>query len=148
MSDSDNEEKNEFTIDIERLENYKFKVEFDKDSMGSLMTDESEEVGGDEEGPNPSRLLAASSLNCLMASLIFCLEKKRVDLESIKGHVKGTVERVDGRLRVTKLEVTIKPEVDSTDKQKLEKCREIFEDYCVVTQSIRSGIDVEVEVEV
>ncbi len=142
------EDKNEFTIEIERLEDYRFKIEFDKESMGELITDESEEAGGDEEGPNPSRLLAASSLNCLMASLIFCLKKKRVDLKSLKGKITGTVERVDGRLRVTKLEAMIKPEIDSADKQKLEKCEEIFEDYCVVTQSIRNGIDVEVEVEV
>jgi len=145
---SSEEEKNEFTIDIERLEDYKFRVEFDKESMGDLLTDESEDAGGDEEGPNPSRLLAASSLNCLMASLTFCLKKKRVDLKSLKGSVTGTVERVDGRLRVTKLEAKIRPEVDTEDKKKLEKCEEIFEDYCVVTQSIRNGIDVDVEVEV
>jgi len=145
---SDDKDKNEFTIDIERLEDYRFRVEFDKESMGELMTDETEEAGGDETGPNPSRLLAASSLNCLMASLIFCMKKKRVELESLSGSVTGTIERVDGRLRVTGLEATIRPEVDSADEQKLEKCKEIFEDYCVVTQSIRNGIDVDVEVEV
>ncbi len=145
---SSDEDKNEFTIDIERLEDYKFRVEFDKDSMGELLTDESEEAGGDEEGPNPTRLLAASTLNCLMASLTFCLDKKRVDLKSLKGSVTGIIERVEGRLRITKLEASIRPEVNIGDKEKLEKCLDIFEDYCVVTQSIRNGIDVEVEVEV
>lgn len=145
---SKDKDKNEFTIDIERLEDYKFKVDFDKESMGELLTDESEEAGGDETGPNPSRLLAASSLNCLMASLTFCLKKKRVDLNSLRGSVTGTIERIDGRLRVTRLDAKIIPEVDKTDKEKLEKCLDIFEDYCVVTQSIRNGIDVDVEVEV
>ncbi|MBS3781705.1 MAG: OsmC family protein [Candidatus Thermoplasmatota archaeon] len=147
MSKNSAEDKNEFTIDIERLEDYKFRVEFDKETMGELVTDESEEAGGDETGPNPSRLLAVSSLNCLMASLVFCLKKKRVELDSLKGSVTGTIERIDGRLRVTRLDVTIKPEIDSADKKKLKKCVDIFEDYCVVTQSIRKGIDVEVEVE-
>ncbi|MFW6064738.1 MAG: OsmC family protein [Candidatus Natronoplasma sp.] len=145
---SRDKDKNEFTIDIERLEDYKFKVDFDKESMGELLTDESEEAGGDETGPNPSRLLAASSLNCLMASLTFCLKKKRVELDSLQGSVTGTIERIDGRLRVTRLDAKIIPEVDKTDKEKLEKCLDIFEDYCVVTQSIRNGIDVDVEVEV
>jgi len=34
------------------------------------------------------------------------------------------------------------------DKEKLKKCVDIFENYCVVTQSIRNGIDVNVDVEV
>lgn len=135
----------QFTFEIERLEDYKFNVKFDKESMGELMTDETEEVGGDEEGPNPGRLLAASTLNCLMASLVFCLKKKKVDIASMKGEVTGTIERVDKRLRLTHLDVSIDPEVN--DKEKLEGCIDIFEDYCIVTQSIRNGIDVNVEVE-
>ena len=139
---------NEFTIDVERLDNYKFKVKFDKESMGEIITDETEEVGGEGEGPNPSRLLAASTLNCLMASLTFCLKKKKVDLSSLKGEVTGTIERVDKRLRVTEFDVNIYPSVDEEDKEKLKKCVDIFENYCVVTQSIRNGIDVNVDVEV
>ena len=138
----------EFTIDVDRLEDYKFKVNFDKESMGEIITDETEDVGGKGEGPNPSRLLAASTVNCLMASLTFCLKKKKVDLSSLKGEVTGKIERVDKRLRVTELDVKIYPGVDEKDKEKLKKCIDIFEDYCVVTQSIRNGIDVNVDVEV
>lgn len=138
----------EFTLDLERLENYKFKVKFDKESMGEMITDETRGVGGDGEGPNPSRLLAAATANCLMASLIFCLKKKKVELNDLKGEVTATVERVDKRLRITGLDVNIHPDIDEDDKDKLEKCLDIFEDYCVVTQSIRNGIDVNVDVEV
>ncbi len=137
-----------FTIDVERLDDYKFKVKFDKESMGEIITDETEEVGGKGEGPNPSRLLAASTLNCLMASLTFCLKKKKVELGDLKGEVTGKIERVDKRLRVTELDVDIYPDVDEEDKEKLKKCVDIFENYCVVTQSIRNGIDVNVDVEV
>jgi len=139
---------NGFTIDVERLDDYKFKVKFDKESMGEIITDETEEVGGKGEGPNPSRLLAASTLNCLMASLTFCLKKKKVELSDLKGEVTGKIERVDKRLRVTELDVDIYPDVDDEDKEKLKKCVDIFENYCVVTQSIRNGIDVNVDVEV
>ena len=142
------EMSSEFTIDLERLENYKFKVKFDNESMGEIITDETRGVGGDGEGPNPSRLLAASTANCLMASLIFCLKKKKVELNDLKGEVTATVERVDKRLRITGLDVNIHPDIDEDDKDKLEKCLDIFEDYCVVTQSIRNGIDVNVDVEV
>ncbi|MGM0404871.1 MAG: OsmC family protein [Thermoplasmatota archaeon] len=140
-------ENSSIKVEMENLEGYKFKAKFDKESMGEIITDETEEVGGDEEGPNPGRLLAAASLNCLMASLIFCLKKKRVDLKSLKGEIEGTVERIDGRLRITHLDVHIFPGVREDDKHKLEKCVDIFEDYCIVTQSIRNGIDVDVKIE-
>ncbi len=140
-------DKKQFEVDIENIEDYKFNVKFDKESMGEIITDETEEVGGGEEGPPPSRLLAAATLNCLMASLKFCLDKKRVDIKSLKGKVTGTIERVDKRLRVTKLDVDIQPGVDEEDKKKLEQCVDIFESYCVVTESVRNGIDVDVNVE-
>ncbi|MFW6040490.1 MAG: OsmC family protein [Thermoplasmatota archaeon] len=139
--------ENELIVEIERIKNYKFKLEFDKESMGEVITDETKSVGGDEEGPNPSRLLAGATLNCLMASLIFCLNKKRVELKSMRGKVTGTVNRVDKRLRVTDLKAEIYPEINEKDKEKLEACKKIFEDYCVVTQSVKNGINVNVEVE-
>lgn len=150
MSESDEgNDGNDFQVTIERLENYQFKISFDKDGMEDLLTDETEEVGGEEEGPNPSRLLAASVLNCLAASLTFCLKKKRLDISSLKGEVTGKTERIDGRLRVTELNVNINPVLaDAADEEKLKRCIDIFEDYCVVTQSVRKGIDIEVEVEV
>ncbi|MBS3816557.1 MAG: OsmC family protein [Candidatus Thermoplasmatota archaeon] len=148
MSGDDEQEEMNFFLEIERIEDYRFKVDFDKESMGEIITDETEEVGGHEEGPNPGRLLAASTLNCLMASLTFCLKKKRVDLGDLEGKIEGTIQRVDGRLRITQLNAEIRPEVDDDDKEKLEKCIEMFEDYCIVTQSIRNGIEVNVDVEV
>lgn len=140
-------DKQQFDIEIKNIEDYRFEVKFDKESMGQIMTDETEDVGGDGQGPSPSRLLAAATLNCLMASLKFCLDKKRVGMSSLKGKVTVTIERVDKRLRVTKLDVDIRPEIDEEDREKLMQCVDIFENYCVVTESVRNGIDVDVNVE-
>lgn len=137
--------ENEFKLDIERLEGYKFRVDFGKESMGELITDETEDVGGSEEGPNPSRLLAASVINCLMASLTFCLKKKGLSTDSMKGEVTGRIERVDKRLRVTELDVEIEAEID--EEEKAQQCLDIFEDYCVVTQSVKNSVDVNVDVQ-
>lgn len=32
------------------------------------------------------------------------------------------------------------------DEGRIERCLKLFEDYCVVTQSVRAGLDVSVEV--
>ena len=140
-------DKQHFEVDIENIEDYKFRVKFDEESMGEMITDETESVGGKGEGPPPSRLLAAATLNCLMASLKFCLDKKRVDLKSLKGKVDVTIERIDKRLRVTEMDVHIRPGIDEENKKKLEQCADIFENYCVVTESVRNGIEVDVNVE-
>ncbi len=139
------EEITTFDINIRHMENMKFEVSFDHEDMGTLVTDETPDIGGENAGPTPGRLLAASTLNCLMASLLFCINKKRVELKSFTGEIRGRVERVDGRWRVTGMDAVLRPEVE--DPEKLQQCLRIFEDYCIVTESVRKGIDVDVRVE-
>jgi hypothetical protein len=43
--------------------------------------------------------------------------------------------------------VQIRPEVAAADLDRIDRCMALFEDYCVVTQSVRDGLDVAVEVE-
>lgn len=48
-------------------------------------------------------------------------------------------------MRVSGIEVALAPELaDSADAAKLLRCQDLFEDFCVVTASIRKGIDVRV----
>ena len=101
-------------------------------------------------GPNAARLLAAAVGNCLAASLLFCLEKARVPIDHLEAHVEGTFERDDrNRLRIAGLSVTLMPDlgVEEGPTPRFDRCLDIFEDFCVVTQSVRAGIDVEVRVE-
>ena len=50
------------------------------------------------------------------------------------------------RLRVGQVDVTLRPTVDADDAS-FQGCLDKFEDFCVVTQSVRQGIDVNVQVE-
>jgi len=52
-----------------------------------------------------------------------------------------------GRLRIGGIEVKIQPEVAPEHRERMGRCLELFEDFCVVTQSVRYGIDVKVQVE-
>jgi hypothetical protein len=49
------------------------------------------------------------------------------------------------RLRIGKVDVTLRPEL--ADSSASAACLEAFEDFCVVTQSVREGIDVRVHVD-
>ncbi|MGB8077917.1 MAG: OsmC family protein, partial [Gallionella sp.] len=94
-------------------------------------------------GPNASRLLAAALANCLSASLLFCLRKFKQDSD-ITAQVTGRMARNEqGRLRVGGFDVDIRLD---QNVERLAHCAEQFEDFCVVTDSVRHGIPVDVRV--
>lgn len=126
-----------------------FLVSFDNSKMAIINTDESPESGGSGEGPDASRLLAAAIGNCLSASLAFCLKKSRIELKDLKTKVEVKIARNEkGHLRVKQMKVKMHPEFKfSDDANRTERCKQIFQDYCIVTEAVRQGIPVEVNVE-
>ena len=60
--------------------------------------------------------------------------------------VEGELERQDGRWRIGQLNVVLEVE-NPQNLPHLSTALEQFEDFCVVTQSIRSGIPVNVRVQ-
>jgi len=137
-------EETEFLTRITREERYRFRVSFDSDKLEDIMMDEPEPLGTGRY-PNAGKLLAAAVGNCLCASMAFCMERSRSELSRISAEVSTTLERNErGRLRITRMAVRIFPQVDDDDK--FERCRSLFEDFCIVTQSVREGIPVDVEV--
>ena len=82
--------------------------------------------------------------NCLSASLLFCLGKFKQEPGEITAKVKGKMIRNEkGRLRVGGFDVDISL---GQTVERLEHCAEQFEDFCVVTDSVRNGIPVSVRV--
>lgn len=131
-----------FSVNLTLLEGYVFKVDFG--DMGDILTDEAPPLGNGE-GPNPSRLVAAAVGNCLCASLLFALRKAKEQPGGVSAVVTGDLERQDGRWRIGRLDVKLQVENAQT-LQQLPAVLEKFEEYCIVTQSIRQGIPVNVEV--
>ena len=99
-------------------------------------------------GPNPTRMLGLALLGCLSASFIFCLKKRNLTLDDLKAEAELTIARnKKGFWRVKKIDVEIDIKISDPDTRKrADQCRKMFEEYCVVTQAVREGIDVEVNV--
>jgi uncharacterized OsmC-like protein len=139
MSDS-------FEITLERIAGYRFRTDFGVAGIPPLVVDEPPPLG-ENAGPNPARLLAAAIGDCLSASLIFCLAKARVEVGDVDVRVVGTFRRNERkRLRIGGLDVTIEVDTRGADPDGIGACLEAFEDFCVVTASVRKGIDVTVTV--
>jgi len=139
-------EDKKLTVTMEQIDNYEFNVRFG--GGAELLMDEPEPLGGNK-GPSASKVLSAAIGNCLSASLLFCLQKARIDSRIIKTEVVSTMTRNDkGRLRFGGSKVTINADIDQNEQttNRINKCVELFEDFCIVTQSIRGGVDVQVEV--
>lgn len=125
------------------LENYVFEIDFGE--FGKIITDEPEPLG-QGEGPNPARLLGASIANCLAASLMFAIRKFKGDPGEVSAEITLSMHRVNGRLMVEKTDVVLQLSNAYENLPSIEKVLGQFEDFCVVTQSVRSGFDVNVEV--
>jgi uncharacterized OsmC-like protein len=134
----------QFSLTLSRLHGYEFETRFDWPEVPPIKLDEPAPLGGGA-GPNASRLVGAAVGNCLSASLLFCLEKGKQRVNRIETAVTGTMMRNPrGRLRIGKLDVRITLEVQADRPERVSRCFELFEDYCVVTASVRRGIPVSV----
>jgi uncharacterized OsmC-like protein len=132
---------------ISREAGYRFRVRFDQQGMPDLITDESPPLG-EGKGPSPSRLLATAVGNCLAASLLFCLGKARLPVEGLEAEVVTEFTRnEEGRLRIGGMKVRLLPKWTAETAAKARRCLEIFEDFCVVTEAVRHGVPVEVQVD-
>lgn len=137
-----------FDISLELRDEYRFDVDFRLPDVPALRMDEPEPLGGGE-GPNAARLLAAAVGNCLASSALFCLRKARIPVQAMRVDVRTTLGRNEaGRLRVHDIEVTLHAEVPDDEQARMARCLDLFEDFCLVTESVRKGIQVEVDVEV
>jgi len=136
----------EFTITMEQIADFEFRVRFDNPNHADLDLDEPAPLGKDR-APNAARILAAAIGNCLSASFLFCARKAKVNPGLMETHVKARIARTEkGRLRIAGIEVEIDPRVADADKQRTLRCLDLFEDYCLVTQSVRQGIPIQVTV--
>jgi len=136
----------EFTISVDQVSDYEFRILFDNEELHPLTVDEPPPLGKNA-GPSPSRMLAAAIGSCLQASLLFCLNKSRVDVRHLESEVKvHQIRNEKRRLRIGKVEVTIYPDIAEQDRERASRCMELFRDFCTVTESIRDGVDVDVRV--
>jgi uncharacterized OsmC-like protein len=134
-------------VTVRLAREYEFIAEFgDVPNSPSVLLDEPEPLGHDR-GPNAAALLGAAVGDCLAASLAFCLRKSRTLVDGLTANVATHVTRNEqGRYRISAIDVELAADVGEADKARLDRCQELFEDFCIVTQSVRQGIPVNVAV--
>lgn len=137
-------EEGRFTINLEQLEGFQIKVRFDWKRAADLLMDEPPPLG-EQTGPNASRVLAAAAANCLSASLLYCVFKEEPPANSVRAEATAIMVRNEKkRLRIGGLEVRLIVSDLVKENPRFARCKGLFEDFCVVSASIRQGIPMRV----
>ncbi len=134
------------SLTLEQEEDYAFRIRFDETTIADLMTDEPAPLGRGE-GPNPTRLLLSAVANCLSASLLFALRKFKNTPGKLVTHATADLVRNEqGRLRVGHIHADIRLAEAGAAHASLERILAQFENFCVVTESVREGVEVSVSI--
>jgi uncharacterized OsmC-like protein len=136
----------QFTIEMTHLSGYEFKVNFGLENVPELLVDEPAPLG-ESKGPNPSRVLAAAAANCLSASLLYCVSKNQPPAGSVRTTATCTIDRNDkGRMRIGRMDIKLIVSGELENAVRMKRCLDLYEDFCVVTASLRDGFPIDVDV--
>ena len=140
-------ETRDYKVQLRFVRGYEFVATFgDGAGLPPLVFDEPPPLG-EGSGPNAAAVLAAAIGNCLAASFAFCLRKVRLEPLDVTAQVVAHVTRNEqGRFRIRDIDVELAPDVRENDRPRLERCEQLFEDFCIVTESVRRGIPVNVKI--
>lgn len=140
-------ETHDYKVDLRFVRGYEFVATFaDGEILPPIVFDEPAPLG-EGSGPNAAAVLAAAIGDCLAASFAFCLRKVRLEPVDMTAAVVAHVARNEqGRFRISGIDVELSPEVLEQDRSRMQRCQQLFEDFCIVTESVRRGIPVNVKV--
>ena len=129
----------EVSVTVTRQDRYKFLVDFGP-ALPPTVADEPPPLG-DGAGPSPTQLLAAAVAHCLSSSLVFASGKYKENPGRLTTTVTCEIGRNEtNRLRVMAMRVTITLGVAPEGLAHVDRALAQFEDFCTVSQSVRTGI--------
>ena len=134
------------TIELVLQSDYRFEVDFGMPGVPRLVTDSTAPLG-QGAGPDSEKLLVAAVANCLSASLLFSLRKFKNEAVPMQATAGAQLVRNEhARLRMGSIQVEIRLGVPAGALKHLDRAIAQFEDFCVVTQSVRAAIPVGVRI--
>ena len=135
----------QIVVHLTQEQDYRFQIAFGGEVPG-LIADEPPPLGHGN-GPSPVQLLAAAVGSCLSDSLLFALRKFKQNSDPLRCEVQADVGRnPDGRMRILHIKAVLTLGLPAAQLQHLDRTLDQFEEFCIVTQSVRQGIPVTVEV--
>lgn len=98
---------------------------------------------------SPEHLYVASANICLMTTFLAIAENSKLEFKSFECDGVGKLEKVDGRFMIS--EIVLKPKVIVTEEKDIERAERIIEKsekHCLVSNSMKTEVKLEMEVSV
>ena len=138
-----------FAVRLAHQSNYQFLSQASEDGRlhgVPYLSDEPDPIG-DAAGPSTPALLGSALGHCLSASLLEALKHSHIDVLECETEAVAVVKpNAEGNPRIDHIEVTIRPRVLERNPR-MQRCEDVFENYCTVTSSVKRGIEVRVKVD-
>lgn len=149
-------EKHKFKVDLNWTQERKGVLSSPELVGGSSATDNSIEVATPPEFPkgmpniwSPEHLYTASVSSCLMTTFLAIAENSKLDFKTFECEAIGIMERVEKRFLMT--EIILRPKVvllDGKDRDRAERVLLKSEEVCLISNSIKTNISMEITLEV
>jgi uncharacterized OsmC-like protein len=103
---------------------------------------------GTNLGPSPVEYLLMGIGSCLGSTLAYCLEKSKIRYDDLEIEVEGKLSHSGpkGRLRLISVFVNISLRILEDKNQNFDKCKDIFQEYCIVSNIIDKSIRYEINI--
>lgn len=149
-------EKHKFKVDLKWTQERKGVLSSPELVGGSSATDNSIEVATPPDFPkgmpniwSPEHLYTASVSSCLMTTFLAIAENSKLDFKTFECEAIGIMERVEKRFLMT--EIILRPKVvllDGKDRDRAERVLLKSEEVCLISNSIKTNISMEITLEV
>jgi organic hydroperoxide reductase OsmC/OhrA len=138
-----------FAVRLQHEGRYRFKSQASEDGVlhGPAFPSDEPDPVGENSGPSTPALLATALGHCLSASLLEALRHSHLEVMGCETDaVAIVIPNREGNPRIDHVDVTIRPRLRESSPR-MQRCADVFENHCTVTQSVRQGVDVRVRVD-
>ncbi len=131
-----------FEAELNWVKNFLFEVTVN--GFPKFFMDELDPVGEDS-APNPADYLLVSVGGCVASSFIYSALKFSIPIKVLRVKVRGKYTRKKGMVRIGEINVELQVDVaDGNTAENLEPCLNVFRKYCVISESLREGIPINI----
>jgi osmotically inducible protein OsmC len=95
-----------------------------------------------QEGTTPEELIAAAHATCFAMAFSNTLNGAGSPPERLEVSAVCTLDRVEGALKITTMELTVMGSVPGIDKGKLEELARTAEQRCPVSNALRTNVEI------
>jgi organic hydroperoxide reductase OsmC/OhrA len=138
-----------FKVELTHQGRFRFVSQASEDGVphGATFPSDEPDPVGENSGPSTPALLGAALGHCLSASLLEALRHAHLEVLGCETEAVAVVKPNEGgNPRIDRVDVTIRPHL-AESSPRMKRCADVFENHCTVTQSVRRGVDVRVNVD-